>query len=431
MNKLFSSIALFCLAFNAAAQTVNLYFPKFAGSEYYFTVFQGQNSDTIQRGVIPDNGKLSIVFPKKLAGYEGLCSWTLAKGGGLPFIVTPAGLDISCTENVPTTETIIFKNSIENNSYNLLMNEQSTLFGKIENYFKNKQSFEQKNNMVEVFQDNFPELKKEFETYGNKLAQNKLYAAFLIRLNNYITGIGNTIYPPSQADANTLFDKEITKYITEEVDMKRLYTSGRWNHLISICFRLFPEQKDFGGNMVKILKRTQHQRTLELFANDLMMICEQFGWDDARTVIVDYLESSGRIPEPTGLVRLAFMLNKTKPGVVAPPVTGVSSVANSLLIFYESGCDHCNEQLDWLIKNYNTLKEKGIKVISLSTDTSEEVFKYHSAKFPWKDKLCDYKGIKGENFEKYGVFGTPTIYYIDKNGKIVDRKAKMEQIDLK
>jgi len=83
-----------------------------------------------------------------------------------------------------------------------------------------------------------------------------------------------------------------------------------------------------------------------------------------------------------------------------------------------------------LIKEYKTLKAKGLKVISISTDTSEEVFKYHSEKFPWKDKLCDYKGFKGENFVRYGVFGTPTLYYIDKNGKVVDRKAKLEQIDI-
>jgi len=422
---LFLTLCFLITTIELLSQTVNLNFPKFAGSHYYFTVFQGQNTDTISRGEIPKSGKLQIVFPERLKNYYGMCSWTLKQGGGLQFIVTPAGLTIECYEETPTTKSILYGNSPENDSLIAYQAEQQSIYDRINRHFYDRQ-----NNASNVSPIDFelPALRNLYENFQNRIAQTNSYSAFYIQLNNYLAGRGQKLLT-EQSDA-PLFDREFEKYITEKVDMRRLYTSGLWNHLISVCFKLFPDEKKFGDAMKKILKRTKHQQTLELFANDLMMICEQFGWDEARVIIVDYLVEANRIPNPSGLVKVAFMLNKIKQGQPAPEIVGAGSPAGSIIIFYESGCDHCNEQIDLLIKEYKTLKAKGLKVISISTDTSEEVFKYHSEKFPWKDKLCDYKGFKGENFVRYGVFGTPTLYYIDKNGKVVDRKAKLEQIDI-
>jgi hypothetical protein len=81
-----------------------------------------------------------------------------------------------------------------------------------------------------------------------------------------------------------------------------------------------------------------------------------------------------------------------------------------------------------LKKQYAFLQQKGIRVITLSADESEEVFEYHSKNFPWKDKLCDYKGFGGENFLKYGIVGTPTFYFIAKDGTILGRYAILTEI---
>jgi len=425
MNRLFCLILLLLPTGSILSQTVNFYFPEFAGSEYFFTVYQGQKNDTIQRGKISGNGRLTVIFPERLNGYKGMCSWTLAGGGGMQFILTQPALEISCTEKIPSSQTIIIKDSKENEIFNHLANEQHILFQKIENYFRAKEEFDKKTNKVEIFNDNFPELQKEYEDYQHKLSKDKSYAAFYLRLHNYLKGIGSKIY--TQEDSHS-FDREIADYITKDVDMQRLYTSGSWNYLISVTFRLFPDQKDFGDNMVEILKRIDDQRTLELFANDLMMICEQFGWDDSRDIIVNYLIDSGRVEQPEGLVRVAMMLNKAKSGSVAPELVGFGTPKGALLIFYESGCDHCRAQLDTLSAKYDKIKALGLDVISISTDSSEEVFLYHSANFPWKTKLCDYQGFNGVNFTNYGVFGTPTLFYIGSDGKVIDRKAGLSQI---
>ncbi|MDR1371883.1 MAG: thioredoxin family protein [Dysgonamonadaceae bacterium] len=424
-KQILSIFTIFLLTVNIHSQTINFNVPKYSGSDYTFIIYQGQNSDTIQTGTVPEEGKITVTIPEKYKGYEGLCTWTLSKGGGLQFIATPDGLTISTNDGAPSTSSILYTNSSETDSLNSLQKEQNILFTKIENYFRTKQSYSDNQPLLAILDKEYPALQQQYEAYQKKLRSSNQYASFYILMTNYLKGIESKIYLPDQQQEAK---EELIHYITSEIDMSRLYTSGAWNNFISMTFNIFPEEKNFGIAMTKILTRTKDQRIYELLSSDLMMICSQFGWDDAQTIIVDYLEQSGRIKEPTGHIQHAFMLNKTKTGSKAPSLKGVGSVSSSVLIFYESGCEHCREQLDTLVARYDLLKSQGIRVISISSDTSDEVFKYHSAKYPWKNKLCDRQGFKGENFLRYGVFSTPTIYYTDKNSLIVDRKARLQDI---
>jgi thiol-disulfide isomerase/thioredoxin len=406
-------------------QSVNIYFPKFVGSEYAFVLYQGQNPDTVQRGTIPFDGRLTLTVPDKLKGYRGMASWTLTKGGGLQFIISQDDFSITCNELQPTPKTIIYAGSEENDSLVAFNAEQSELFNRINTHFQTKQAYGNNSEMLAALEKEYPALKTEYEAYQQKLVGSPLYAAFFVRLNNYLQDIGTKLYRTEEQD---LYIEELSKFISEELDMKRLYTSGLWNHFISMSFNLFKGEPLFAEKMITILKRTDDKFTFTRLSNDLMMICEQFGWDDARETIVNYLINSGRVEQPEGLVRVAMMLSKAKPGSVAPDLEGLGSPAGKLLIFYESGCDHCRMQIDTLINKYDKIKALGLDVVSISTDSNDEVFRYHSAKFPWKYKLCDYKGFDGTNFHNYGVFGTPTLYYIGQDGKIIDRKANLGQI---
>lgn len=101
----------------------------------------------------------------------------------------------------------------------------------------------------------------------------------------------------------------------------------------------------------------------------------------------------------------------------------------ALLIFYESGCGQCENLLQQLPGNYEFLKKRGIRVISISADKDEVLFKSKSENFPWKkDAFCDYEGIKGSNFINYAVSGTPTMFLLDKTGKIILRTASFQEV---
>jgi thiol-disulfide isomerase/thioredoxin len=422
---LLSICAALCSLNIVYAQKISINFPKFQGSEFAFVLYQGQKADTVQQSSIPFYGSLTLAVPETLKGYEGVASWTLAQGGGLQFIISREDFSISCTESQPTPKTIIYKGSAENDSLLAFNAEQADLFNRINTYFQTQQSYSGNNALLAELEKTYPPLKQAFEDYQQKLARSPLYAAFFVRLNNYLQGIGSKLYLP---DERQLYVDEISRFISDELDMKRLYTSGLWNHFISMSFELFKGEPLFAEKMITILKRTADKTTFTRLSNDLMMICEQFGWDDAREIIVNYLIDSGRVEQPEGLVRVAMMLNKAKSGSVAPELVGFGTPKGALLIFYESGCDHCRAQLDTLSAKYDKIKALGLDVISISTDSSEEVFLYHSANFPWKTKLCDYQGFNGVNFTNYGVFGTPTLFYIGSDGKVIDRKAGLSQI---
>jgi hypothetical protein len=81
-----------------------------------------------------------------------------------------------------------------------------------------------------------------------------------------------------------------------------------------------------------------------------------------------------------------------------------------------------------LPRHNEMLKNKGYRIITLSADEDEQLYKNASKDYPWEDKYCDFEGKKGINFKNYAVAGTPTLFLIDKSGKIVRKTATLEEI---
>jgi hypothetical protein len=218
------------------------------------------------------------------------------------------------------------------------------------------------------------------------------------------------------------------RFIYEDLEMDVLAASDYWNHVISATFILFPEQKDFADAMIANLQRTRSPHVFLRLANDLVTICEQYAWFEAEDRIVSCLQASGRIPHPHGKLLKAFEQHKLTAGSEALPIAGVEDLRNSLLVFYDSGCDHCQAEIEALKQHYATLQAQGIRVISIAADLDVVGFTNYATTFPWTDRLCDFEGLEGENFVKYGINGTPTLYRIDAEGKIVGRYALLKEI---
>ena len=100
----------------------------------------------------------------------------------------------------------------------------------------------------------------------------------------------------------------------------------------------------------------------------------------------------------------------------------------SLLVFYQSGCEHCETAIAGLKSNYQDLVVKGIKIVSIAADTDHNTYKTTAASFPWKAKYCDGQGMNGINFKNYAVMGTPTMFLLDSKGIIIEKIATVEQL---
>jgi hypothetical protein len=424
MKPVLFIVALFnCLCLSA--QKVDLYFPHFSGSEYVYILFQGVRSDTIQKGKIGADGRLSLLLPENRKDYRGIASWVLAGGGGLSFILSDEDFSISCTEKAPSANNIIYSASVENDRLRKLNDDQSLLLQKANLIFQGMVLYADNKKLSSIFDKESAELKKTFTRLYQNSQTPKSYATDYFHISNFLNNIGSHLYTPEEKTGQKA---DLVRFIQEDLNIDVLFTSGYWNPVISGTFDLFPDKKDFADAMVSNLKRTQSQQVFEQLSNDLLMICEQFNWPEAEDSIVSYLKTSGRIEQPQGRIFIAFERSKVKTGSKAMPIAGIADLSNSLLLFYDSECDNCRMQIEAVKEHYVELQSKGIRIISIAADTDIMKYTSYANSFPWKDKLCDSQSFAGQNFINFGVFGTPTLILINEKGEIAGRYARLEEI---
>ncbi|MDR1632216.1 MAG: peroxiredoxin family protein [Dysgonamonadaceae bacterium] len=423
--KTILTVVFCCVCGGISAQNINIYFPHFAGKKYVYVLNSGLTKDTVQAGTIDVDGRITLSIPEKHKGYTGMGSWAVVGSGEIDFIVNNEDFSVTCEDSIPSGNRIFYNGSKENAGRVQYEDELSLLFQKLDSIYKVNNVTYNSNSLPLSFHHGILSLQEEYSIFREKLAGDSSYAAFFIKTRNYMRGLGNQIYNPTEQEK---FQNDLTHYIIDEIDIARLFNSGLWRPVISFTFNAFKGETAWGEAIIKMLKRTKNQAVFEAFSRDMIIASEQFGWNEAEQVIIDYLDTSGRISDDSfGLVRRAIAQNKVKIGNKAPLLNG-ELLTNALIIFYESNCEHCKIQLSEIIKHYSEFVEKGIRVYSISVDESKEVFDYHSKNYPWPDKLCDFKGFKGDNLINYGIIGTPTIYLIDKDGIIIDRQSRIQSI---
>lgn len=246
--------------------------------------------------------------------------------------------------------------------------------------------------------------------------------------------------------------------LTKELNFDDIYQDQQaWyaeiNQILGAYDKTAPYHQLFGKDMITALERTQKPEAYTKLAEAAFSITEQFNWGEAQTEILDYLtqKADARLLNTSGKVAQIYATKNVQIGKQAPDLIIIEHIGNveehnhktsvlpskdftqkgfkkTLLIFYQSGCGPCEDLMQQLPGNYELLKKRGFRIITISADESEQVFKNTSNSYPWADKYCDYKGNKGVNFKNYAVLGTPTIYVIDKTGKIEAKLATMQDI---
>lgn len=91
-----------------------------------------------------------------------------------------------------------------------------------------------------------------------------------------------------------------------------------------------------------------------------------------------------------------------------------------LLHFWALWCGSCKDEMPSLNNLYNALRERGLEVITISTDTStsrlKEFVLQHKINLPI---LLDTD--KKVTVSMYGVIGIPVTFIIDKRGKVIEK----------
>jgi len=235
----------------------------------------------------------------------------------------------------------------------------------------------------------------------------------------------------SQIDSQEKFEAA-RNYVSDSLDFNVLYHTPFWKRYIEYWVGFYlqtsPTPEAFSEAFIPKLKNViqrmavNYPEVTAYLVNNLLEFFSQYGLDQTAIDVAQYAYSSDfSLGEPTKIatriLKIAHLIDQP-----APPVIGLEPLAEppsfTILFFYESGCNNCEQQIAAIKEHYPELQAQGYRVASLSADVSKEVFEYHAKDFPWKDKLCDFQGFEGENFKNYGISFTPSIFLLDKDGLV-------------
>ncbi|WP_281232099.1 peroxiredoxin family protein [Flavobacterium gelatinilyticum] len=425
MKKTITAICILGSFTITQAQTIRIDLAKYGGKEFMYLFDKGSGKDTIATGTLDANGKTALDLPNSKKGYAGMSHFLLKGGISVDFIVNKENVTVSSTEEQLVRDNIKFTGSAENDF----------LFSR----FKEQSKLDQKAKMIEYSftiynkEDAFyPALDKEKENLNKQLAvqrtgtaQSRLYAARFLEISDFLMGIGSSINQPIDEKV-----KEANLFVKEKLDVGVLYTSGYWNEVLESWMLLqqnvVKDDAVLLADTKQIASGIKDNAVYAAFAEKMALLYTKNGKDNLVSELKDFVSRSGRVEKP--IKKLAVVMNGPAVGASAPALqdkSGKKWLKNTLLFFYESGCNNCENEIHQLMGNYQLVKDKGYEIVSVAADMTPDAANGHDHTFPWKEQLCDFKGFAGPNFVNYGILGTPTIFVIDAKGKITGRYSSM------
>lgn len=98
-----------------------------------------------------------------------------------------------------------------------------------------------------------------------------------------------------------------------------------------------------------------------------------------------------------------------------------------VIVFWSSGCSHCEKELPKFIPVYNQMKSKGIEIVGFSLDVNQQDFLAKANSYPWIND-SELRGWHSNSAEKYNVKATPTFFILDKNNKILAKPDRLNEV---
>lgn len=425
-SKLYLNFLIFLFIITQAlpAQQVDINLPALRGKTMTLALKYGTQSDTVYNAPLDSNGHAQVILPGHARGYRGMATLKSGDYAVFDFIVAGEDFALSCTEEYPHGGNVTFSGSPENSWLQMRFVSQQKRMEKLGLLGEALRLYGKDEALRPVLEQEAALLKTAQASFEDSLKTSPLYAAKFLRYYNYLNReVGGLLLGDSLQMAH------VRTSVRDSLDVNGLFTSGLWfgtlNGLLALYDNGTPYHKDFIIDMSRLLGRCEG-RAYHTLAENLFTICERMGWNDLEEQLAYFLINDGRIKEPEGKLKMLMTLFKLGRGSKVPALSfGVFPKGKVLLVFYESGCNACDNEIGQLKGNYPLLREKGYEVVSVAADKDARVFGDTSASFPWKARYCNLEGFSGPDFKNFGVIGTPTFYVIDERGVLQGRYARL------
>jgi len=100
----------------------------------------------------------------------------------------------------------------------------------------------------------------------------------------------------------------------------------------------------------------------------------------------------------------------------------------TLVVFAAGWCDHCRQEVPKIAQLYEKWLKNGVEVVLVSLDETPQEFAQFAAAFPFIS-TTDFKKWESKMAQDYYVFGTPSMFLLDNERKIVLRPGSVQQVD--
>lgn len=103
-----------------------------------------------------------------------------------------------------------------------------------------------------------------------------------------------------------------------------------------------------------------------------------------------------------------------------------------LLEFWSSTCGPCRKENPNLVRLYQQYKERGFEILGVSQDERETLWRkaINADQLPWP-QVSELNGYNNTAAMIYGVYEMPTNYLIDKEGRIIAKNLRGDQLKQK
>jgi peroxiredoxin len=436
------------MATNLHAQEISLHFPHFAGHQYEWIIFQGEDKVTVQSGEIPQDGRVTLFMPETYHDYRGMTRWLLKKGGGLDMIYTGKGFSVECLAEQPNDKNIIYTGNSENDYLKSQHLRQQTILDKLGAVNHLLQVYAPDEDLHKTAQAEQAHLRQAFAQVQADRADSPLYAARFGEIVDFTRGIADKIYDNPE-DHTAYFND----FVTHTLDFKDLYTSGHWDqvlhHWLMMNIRSEQGEQAFKDRLNKAIARMDRDDILAAFAEKTVPLLVETGKDDLLPAIANHIEKRPAVQAALSssvknmMTSVKILTGEKGPDLIfhAPVRTQIGTSSEdiiietekldatyTILLFYQGECPLCEDALIGLANKYKRLEEQKVRVIAVSADETEQEFKKKLVYHQWPDNYCDFSGMEGVNFRNYAVLGVPTLFLLDREGVVLKKTAMVDDL---